>query len=86
MAFYNGYNAGFLYLQAQTNNGGDAGLGFGAGGRTNMPGSGGASNGTNGSNYGGGGSGGYFLNLAGANAGGGNGAPGIVIITEFCFA
>ena len=51
---------------------------FGGGGQYGVDG-----NGSNGTGYGGGGGGGSILNTA-TNASSGNGAPGVVIITEYC--
>jgi hypothetical protein len=82
---YSFYSTSAASIIASTNNGGSSGLGFGAGARTAQPGSGNFSNGATGANYGGGGSGGMFFNVA-SNAAGGAGAPGIVVVTEFCTA
>jgi hypothetical protein len=68
---------------AATNHGGSAGLGYGAGAKTPPPTGGNTAVGVAGSNYGGGGSGGMFVNVA-SNVAGGAGAPGLVVITEFC--
>ncbi|WP_454647790.1 glycine-rich domain-containing protein [Bradyrhizobium liaoningense] len=63
--------------------GGSAGLGFGAGGLAVVAAANTATNGNAGGNYGGGGSSGATNNVS-ANSTGGAGAPGVVIITEFC--
>jgi hypothetical protein len=65
-----------------TNYGGAAGGGWGQGGRTAMPGAGATANGSNGTGYGAGGSGAMFQAVA-ANAPGGSGSPGAVMITEY---
>jgi hypothetical protein len=74
-------SAATAQYQVGTTQGGNSGLGMGAGGKSTY--SGGASiTGTAGSNYGGGGSGAMSVNVA-ANAAGGAGAGGVCIITEY---
>ena len=82
-----GYGNGALYtagtsqaFYGATNNGGSSA--WGQGGRTTVPGAGATSNGFNGTGYGAGGSGAIFQAVA-ANAPGGGGSPGAVLITEY---
>ena len=82
-----GYGMGALYtagttqgIYGTTNHGG--GSAWGMGGRTTLPGAGATSNGFSGVGYGAGGSGAVFQAVA-ANAPGGAGTNGAVMITEF---
>jgi hypothetical protein len=58
---------------------------FGFGGVADYTGGSSTLAGVAGSNYGGGGSGSTYNNIA-ANVAGADGAPGVVLITEFCIA
>jgi hypothetical protein len=82
-----GYGNGAIYtagtsqaFYGATNNGGYSA--WGMGGRTTVPGAGATANGFTGLGYGAGGSGAIFQAVA-ANAPGGPGSPGAVMITEF---
>jgi hypothetical protein len=80
-AFYTPGTSQSVYIAC--NNGGNSGWG-GGGGKTTTPGAGATSVGAAGVGYGGGGSGANFQ-AVGANAAGGKGQDGMMLVTEFGF-
>jgi hypothetical protein len=80
IAFYASSLGGSLY---GSGGGGNSGNLWGAGGQPAFAGSGAALNGNAGTGYGGGGGGAHYDAMASANAAGGNGAPGCVLVTEY---
>lgn len=79
--FFVSYGASGLFIIIAAGDGGASF--FGGGGTGAVAGATSVANGSNGTSYGGGGGGGGVNNSAASNTIGGNGAPGVVIITEF---